>query len=85
MYLKPEQTRLGEGAMEALRNPSLERAALGETLAIRQTEHEVDESLYGGTQAAGAVDATGTGGEAIWETPLTPEEQAVVQRFFIDE
>jgi hypothetical protein len=82
MYLKPEQTRLEEGAMEALRNPSLDRAALGETLAIRQTEHEVDESLYGGPQAAGAVDATGAGGEAIWKTPLTPEEQAVLQRYY---
>ena len=82
MWLKPEETRLGEGSMEILENPSLQRAALGETLAVRQTEHQVDESLYQGPGAAGGVGAVGGGGEAIWKAPLTPTEQAVLQRYY---
>lgn len=82
MYLKPEETRLGGGAMEVLENPSLKRAALGETLAVRQTEHQVDEALYQGPEAAGEVGAAGEGGEAIWKARLTPSEQAVLQRYY---
>ena len=68
--------------METLRSDDFERSALGDTLAVGQTEHEIDETLYQGPQAAGAVAAAGEGGETVWRNPLPPDEQQVLKRYF---
>ena len=82
LVLSEQETRLGEGALEALQNPNLDRAALGDTLAVGQTEHEIDETRYQGPQAAGAVADAGAGGETVWRNPLPPDEQDLLKRFF---
>ena len=82
LFLKEKETRLGTTALEAMQSPNYNRAALGDTLAVGQTEHHVDESLFQGPQAGGAADAQGEGGETVWRTTLPPEEQAVLQRYF---
>jgi hypothetical protein len=82
MFLSEKETHLSGGRAETLTNPDYRRAAMGDTLAVREGEHEIDESLYQGPTAAGATAALGAGGETVWTTPLVPEEQEVLTRYF---
>ncbi len=82
LFLKEDETKLGATRPETLRNPNYERAALGDTLAVGEVEHDIDESAYQGPQAAGAVADAGKGGETVWKTPLMPDEQEIVKRYF---
>ena len=82
LFMKEDATRLGTTTLETLQNTNFERAALGDTLAVGEAEHEIDESLYQGPQAAGTVAAAGEGGETVWRTPLPPDEQDVLKRYF---
>lgn len=82
MLLNEKETRLGGGKAEALANPDYRRAAIGDTMAVQDGQHEMDESLYRQGAEAGAAASLGEGGEAVWTTPLVPEEQDVLTRYF---
>jgi hypothetical protein len=80
--LSEQENQLGTKKTEAVANDDFKRAALGETVGVSQTEHDVDKKSYRGSTQAGAIDSNGTGGEAVWRNDLTPEERATLQRFF---
>jgi hypothetical protein len=82
LFLSEKETRLSGGLAESLTNPDYRRAAIGDTMAVQEGEHEIDESAYQGVTAAGATASLGDGGEAVWTTPLVPEEQEVLTRYF---
>lgn len=82
LTLSDQATALEGGRVEQITGGDLSRAALGDVLAVTEREHEIDESLYTGPRAAGAVDSAATGGEMVWQQPLDPDERRVVQEFF---
>lgn len=80
--LSADRTELGSTAVEGIGTGDLSRALPGEVAGLGSGEHEVDESLYRGPVAAGAVESTGEGGDAVWRNSLTPAERETLQRFF---
>jgi len=82
MMLKENESHLGSTRMEGITNPDFSRAALGDTLAVGEGEHDIDETLYQGPQNAGTIRAAGDGGETVWRDTLAPDEQEVLKRYF---
>jgi hypothetical protein len=82
MLLKEDESHVGSTRMEGISNPDFGRAALGDTLAVGQGEHEIDEAQYQGPQRAGTIRAAGEGGETVWRDTLAPDEQEVLKRYF---
>jgi hypothetical protein len=82
MFLKERESRLGSTRLETVPNPNLERAVLGDTLAVGRGEHDIDESLYAGPQETGEIAGRGRGGETVWRDTLAPAEQDVLKRYF---
>jgi hypothetical protein len=80
--LDAEATELGTTRVEKLGNEDMSHAALGDRLGTTRGTHDVDRSAFTGPRAAGAIGSTGAGGEAVWRSQLTPEEQRVVERYF---
>jgi hypothetical protein len=74
-------SQVGSTAKERVSNPNLENAPPTELLALTKGEHKVDESEYRGPASGGAASA-GTGGEAVWEQNVTPEEREVLKHYF---
>ena len=50
--------------------------------AVGIGEHDNDTTAFRGRQDAGAVAATGEGGELVWSQTLTPEERRVLKKYF---
>jgi hypothetical protein len=67
---------------EAVTNPDLSRAALGEQLGTTQTSPEVDLEAPAQISAAGEANLSGDGGEAVFHSRLTPAEQKRLQQYF---
>ena len=82
LFLSENETDLGTTTVETLPAGGLERAALGDTLAVGEGEHEIDETAYRGPAAAGEAGHRGEGGDTVWKQPLTPDEQAVLEEYF---
>lgn len=59
-----------------------ERVALGDTLAVKETAHPIEEDRVPPPDPPDTIAALGRGGQAVWRDRLTPTEQAVLQRFF---
>lgn len=72
---------LGTRRIESVSNEDLSRAAIGDVIGLGETEHE-DDLTGSGMQEGGAVDSTGSGGDAVWRDALLPDEQAVLKRYF---
>jgi hypothetical protein len=67
---------------EAVSNPDLSRAALGDKLGTTQSAPEVDPDTFTGPVSAGGAVQEGDGGEAVWHSRLTPAEQRRLQQYF---
>jgi hypothetical protein len=59
-----------------------ERAVPDAVLAVLDGEHDVDESVYTGPKAGGAITNDGDGGAAVQVDMFLPADQAAVKRFF---
>ncbi len=59
-----------------------ERAVPDAVLAVLDGEHDVDESVYTGPKAGGAITNDGDGGSAVQVDAFLPADQAAVKRFF---
>jgi hypothetical protein len=81
LFLGERESKLGTNNQEALSNPDLSRATPADLIAIGNDKHEVDKSPVG-PREAGAVGNTGEGGEQVWKENLSPEERAVLKRYF---
>jgi hypothetical protein len=68
---------------EGVSNPNMENASIGDTVAVKDSAHNVDPSQFKGAQAGGSAQAGGAG-EAVWKTEVLPEEQATLERYFSD-
>ena len=82
LAFKADASDAGAGRMQAVTNPDLSRAALGDLLDTQRGAHEVDPTKALAPVAAGAVAAPAAGGEAVWVNRLTPGERAVLKDFF---
>lgn len=80
LTLADEENDFGTDKLEGVSNTDFSRAQIGDTIELRNGEHEVDKKR--GPQSAGAVSALGEGGEQVWKETLTPEEKAVLKRVF---
>jgi len=81
-FNKDEATAKLDG-QEGVSNPNLENATIGDTIAVKDTAHDVDQTAFKGPQSGGAAQDGGAG-EAVWKTEVLPEEQAVLERYFSD-
>jgi hypothetical protein len=81
LTLDAKSSRTASKVMEGVSNEDLQHAALGDTLGMSSTAHEVDRRAYQGLTAGGAASA-GQGGETVWRDAWTPEEERVLQRYF---
>lgn len=59
----------------------MSRAAPGEILAIGETEHD-DQNTPSVRQSGGALSNSAKGGDAVWRESLTPDEKALLKRYF---
>lgn len=82
LTLNREESRSDAGQEGALTSEDLSRAAFGDVTGITQGRHEVDPSQSDQNREGGVVLSHGRGGETVWTTPLTPDEQQAVRRFF---
>ncbi len=80
LTLAETEDDFGTNKLEGVSNTDFSRAQIGDTLELRNGEHEVDKSKTDTT--AGDVSALGDGGAQIWKETLTPEEKAVLKRVF---
>jgi hypothetical protein len=81
LTLDEKASRTGSSRLEGVANEDLQHAALGDTIGMSSTAHEVDHRAYHGLTAGGAASA-GNGGETVWRDAWTPEEERVLQRYF---
>jgi hypothetical protein len=81
LVLDDRESRLGTNNQEALSNPDLSRATPADLIGIGHDKHEVDKSTVA-PRHAGAAGNTGEGGEQVWKESLSPEERAVLKRYF---
>lgn len=79
--LSDDASDLGTSNPEGVQSTDYSRAAFGDTLAIGEGEHEIDESTKG-SRSAGAMQSKGQGGERIWRESLLPDERDVLKRYF---
>lgn len=75
-----EESRLGSKRQEAVQNEDLSRAVPAELMGLGVQEHQLDQTERG-PQAGGAADA-GQGGGVVWQERLSPQERAVLKRYF---
>jgi hypothetical protein len=82
LALKEDASSFEQNTFEGLKNDDLSRSAVGDTLGTSAHEHEVDPHAYQGATSSGQAGEAGSGGEAVWRTSLTPQENEVLQSFF---
>lgn len=80
LTLAETEDDFGTNQLEGVSNTDFSRAQIGDTLELRNGEHETDKSRTDST--AGDVSALGDGGAQVWKETLTPEEKAVLKRVF---
>ena len=80
--LAEERTELGTSRIEDVMGHEPLGTEFGETVAVGIAEHDNDTSGFRGGQDAGAVAATGEGGELVWSQTLTPAERRVLKKYF---
>jgi hypothetical protein len=80
LTLGDKESNLGTSNQEAVENPDLSRSAPGDLIAVGQQDHDIDKTPAGPRQAGAA--SSGTGGEQVWKESLSPDERAVLKRYF---
>jgi len=65
---------------EGVSNQDLSRAALGDVVGTSLGTHGATERAHG--LSAGGAAATGSGGQAVGNSQLTPEERRILARYF---
>ena len=80
LTLGDEESKLGTKNQEAVENPDLSRATPGDLIGLGEQKHDVDQTQIGPREAGAA--STGQGGEQVWKESLTPDERAVLKRYF---
>lgn len=76
-----DEDDLGTSRVESVSNEDLSRAAVGDVIGLGETGHDDNRTAIG-AQEGGAVDSTGSGGDAVWRDALLPDEQALLKRYF---
>jgi hypothetical protein len=76
-----ERNDLHTTRSETASSPDLDRAAPGEVVGITRGTHRVDPARPAVVEG-GVISGPGHGGEAVWRTPLSPEERRVLERYF---
>ncbi len=82
MIFSQQGSRAGSTGFESLNNPNMQDASLGDLVRVERGRHAVNEGSYAGVSAGGHAGAKGVGGEAVWRSDVTPEERAVLERYF---
>lgn len=82
LFLEESATDLRTRSSAGIESTDFERAALGESIAERQGEHEVDTRAYTGPGRAGSIQSQGSGGENVWRQQLMPDEKKTLQKFY---
>jgi hypothetical protein len=82
LALQARDKETPEGALTPVKSDDMSRAALGETVKVTASKPNVDTATYRGTQAAGAAQVEGNGGEAVWRSTYDPQEADTLSRFF---
>ena len=83
LTFREEGSDVSVGRHETASGDDLSRAALGDHLGVGLTETPADEPApYAGPTGAGAISSPGAGGEAVARQNFTPDEQAVLERYF---
>lgn len=80
--LAEQRTELGTSRIEDVMGHEPLGTEFGETIAVGIGEHDNDTSGFRGGLDAGAVAATGEGGELVWSQTLTPAERRVLKKYF---
>ena len=80
LTLSAEASSLQTKRTEGVSNSDLSQAALGDVVGTSTGTHAVT-ARAGGLSAGGAA-ATGSGGEAVGNSQLTPEERRILARYF---
>jgi hypothetical protein len=80
--LAEQRTELGTSRVEDVMGREPLGVEFGETVAVGIGEHDNDTSGFRGGLDAGAVAATGEGGELVWSQRLTPAERQVLKKYF---
>lgn len=80
LTLSDQETKARLKNLDGVSNTDLRQAAIGDVLAEQQIEHNPDRAET--ASAGGALAGAGGAGEAVWRVETTPDEQAVLQRYF---
>jgi len=82
LTLEETESHVDQATPEALSNPNLERAALGQTIGLADGQHNVDTEAYKGLVEAGRTASPGGEGEVVWRQEVLPAEQRILKQFF---
>jgi len=82
LTLNDEESRVDDAVPQALSNPNLDRAALGQTIGLADGEHNVDTDAYRELSEAGMTASPGGEGEVVWRQTVLPSEQKILKQYF---
>jgi hypothetical protein len=81
LILMNEKSTPGTSATETLPDAALQDAQIGDIVKVEQLRQHLERGAYRGSRASGAA-SVGSGGEAVWRHTVTPEERALLERYF---
>lgn len=81
LRFEKKESDLGTSNLEQLESNDLSRTLPGGNLGTQDIEHQLDKTAPGPANG-GAVNAPGTGGDAVWRDQLLPAEQKVLRGYF---
>lgn len=81
LRFEKKESDLGTSNLEQLESNDLSRTLPGDNLGTQDIEHQLDKTTTGPANG-GAVNAPGTGGDAVWRDQLLPAEQKVLRGYF---
>ncbi|HSI87335.1 MAG: hypothetical protein ACAI35_07935 [Candidatus Methylacidiphilales bacterium] len=76
------ELRPGEARGEQVTAEDLNNADVDSKTGESKKKHNVDKNAFTGPSASGTTTHTGGGGDMVWRTSLTPDEDEVLKRFY---
>ncbi|PTX97576.1 hypothetical protein DB346_21550 [Verrucomicrobia bacterium LW23] len=77
-----DEQRPGEARAEKAEGLDINNLEMNDKQGEAKRAHNVDKNAYRGPESSGSSNNTGAGGDIVWRSSLTPDEDEVLRRFY---